>query len=176
MEKTINIFKNLGPSLIKVEYLLTSVAYLVGIALVFKGVMALKQVGEHKSQMSQHHTLKEPIWLIFSGAMLLYLPTGLNIMLQTVFGSTSILSYDQVASSNQVMDSLKMFGSNLFLLVQVIGLIAFIRGWILLAKSGSQGGHQQGSFGKGIMHIIGGTFAINIVETLNVINNTLYGT
>lgn len=175
MDKTINIFANLGPSLVKVELLLTACAYLIGIALILRGVMALKHAGEQKSHMSQQHSLKEPMMLFFAGAMLMYFPTGLHVVLQTVFGSENILSYDSLSTGNQMMASIKMFGDNLFLFVQVIGLVSFIRGWILIAKSASQSGHQQGSFAKGIMHIIGGTLAINIVETLNVINNTLYG-
>jgi len=61
------------------------------------------------------------------------------------------------------------------LFIQIIGLVAFVRGWMMIAKSASQGGHQQGGFGKGMMHVFGGVMAINIVSTLNVINETLFG-
>jgi intracellular multiplication protein IcmC len=68
-----------------------------------------------------------------------------------------------------------VFGEDMVLFIQIIGLVAFIRGWMMIAKSASQGGHQQGGFGKGMMHIFGGVMAINIVSTLNVINQTLFG-
>ena len=45
----------------------------------------------------------------------------------------------------------------------------------MIAKSAS-GGQQPGGTGKGLVHVFGGIFAINIVQTINIINNTLYGT
>ena len=59
-------------------------------------------------------------------------------------------------------------------LVQVMGVIAFIRGWVLLGHAGEQNA-QQGMFGKGLTHIIGGILAINIVGTKDLIWNTFFG-
>lgn len=57
-------------------------------------------------------------------------------------------------------------------IVRVVGYVSFVRGLVMLSHSADQGS-QQGSFGKGFMHIIGGILAINIVETITVIGNTL---
>ncbi len=46
----------------------------------------------------------------------------------------------------------------------------------MVAKAASQGGQQAGSTGKGLMHVLGGILAINIVSTMQIVNNTLYGT
>jgi len=173
-QKLINIFANLGPSLLSVEQLLTAGAYVIGIAFIVRGVMALKQVAEHKNSMQQH-TMKEPLLYLLSGAMLLYFPSALNVFLVTTFGSDQILSYNSLNLSNTFFANAQNLSENLLLFVKVIGIIAFIRGWIIIAKSSSQGGQQHGGLGKGIMHVFGGVLGINIVQTLNVINNTLVG-
>jgi intracellular multiplication protein IcmC len=56
-------------------------------------------------------------------------------------------------------------------LIQIVGLIAFIRGWLILVKTAT--GQQGGGIGKGITHIIGGVLALNIVGTQQVINASL---
>jgi intracellular multiplication protein IcmC len=179
MDQFLNIFANLAPSLVQVQKLLIGAAYIIGLSLIIRGLMALKQVGEHRSHMSQQHSLKEPGLYILSGAFLLFFPTGMKIFLSTVFGSDNIMSYSAIQSSNPFINSLfgasGQFGQDIVIFIQVVGIISFIRGWMLIAKSSSQGGHQQGGIGKGLMHIIGGILAINVVQTLNIINNTLYG-
>ena len=111
--------------------------------------------------------------------MLLFMPTAINVFLGTIFGSNTILAYTGTSTLNPVFDTLfgstSEFGKNLVLFVQTCGLVAFMRGWLIIARSGTQGGHQQNSMGKGLMHIGGGVLALNIVQTITIINNTLYG-
>ncbi len=179
MDQYMNIFQNLQPSLLQLENLITAVAYLMGVHFLIKGIGALKHAGEMRSHMSQQHSMKEPMYYLLVGSMLLYLPTALSVFLTTVFGSDDILQYSQLQSSNTILNSMfgaaGVFGQDMVIFVQIIGLIAFIRGWLLVAKGAQQGGHQQGGMGKGMMHIFGGIMAINIVQTLNVISNTLFG-
>lgn len=180
MASTTGILENLAPSLESVEKLITGVAYILGISFLVKGVMSLKHLGEQRSMMSPHHSFKEPIFYFISGAMLLYFPTGMDVFLSTVFGSNDVLDYNQMSSSNPILEAFfgtsGIFGSDLVLFIQVVGLIAFVRGWVIIAKIGqSSGGGHQATMGKGAMHIFGGILAINIVQTINIINNTLYG-
>lgn len=178
MDDFINIFSNLLPSLFNIEKLVTACAYVIGISLIIRGVMALKQVGEHRSHMSQHHTLKEPMYYFLSGSFLLFLPTGVNVFLASTFGTNDILSYSALNTFNPFINSLSSsgdFGHALVMVVQIFGIVSFIHGWLIISKTGGQSGHQQGGFGKGLMHIFGGILALNIVQTLNIISNTLYG-
>lgn len=179
MDQYLNIFANLKPSLLQIQKLITAVAYVMGVHFLIKGVGALKHAGEMKSHMSQQHSMKEPIFYLVAGSMLIYLPTAISVFLTTVFGSDDILQYNQLRSSNPIINTMfgaaGVFGEDMVLFIQIIGLIAFVRGWMMVAKGATQGGHQQGGFGKGMMHIFGGIMAINIVSTLNVINETLFG-
>lgn len=180
MSTTVNILNNLAPSLESIKSLLGISSYIMGMSFIMKGIMALKQVGEHRSHMGGgHNSLKEPVFFLISGSMLLFMPTAINVFLGTIFGSNTILAYTGTSTLNPVFDTLfgstSEFGKNLVLFVQTCGLVAFMRGWLIIARSGSQGGHQQNSMGKGLMHIGGGVLALNIVQTITIINNTLYG-
>jgi intracellular multiplication protein IcmC len=142
-----------------------------------KALYCLKTYGESKTMMSGNTSIKEPLSYFLVGSVLVYLPTGFQILMNSTFGpNSSILAYAD--SSNPTMDA--VFGQNsavgtaLALIIQTIGLIAFIRGWVLIAKSASQG-QPPGGTGKGMVHVFGGILAMNIVGTLEIINNTLYG-
>jgi intracellular multiplication protein IcmC len=91
------------------------------------------------------------------------------------------MAYTTISSGNQTINSLfgsgSKVGHSLSIIIQTLGYVAFLRGWMMIAKSAGQGGGGQGgSTGKGLVHVFGGILAINIVSTLQIVNNTLYGT
>ena len=173
-----DIFSNLANSLLPVQKLISGGAYVIGCAFIFKAIFSLKVYGESKTMTSSHGNIKEPLIYLFVGGMLVYFPTAVDLIMQTTFGYTSILQYAPVNSSNPALDALfgsgSSVGGSLTTIIQVIGLAAFVRGWILIARSASQG-QPPGGTGKGLMPVMGGILAINIVGTLQVLNNTLYG-
>lgn len=175
----VDILNNIASNLLPVERLIIGAAYLIGLAFAFKAIYTLKAYGESKSMMSSSTSIKEPIIYMVVAVIFIYFPTGLAIMLQTTFGSSSILQYAPVNSNNPGISALfgtgSVVGRPIAIIIQTIGLIAFVRGWILIARSASQG-QPPGGTGKGLVHIFGGILAMNIVATLEIINNTLYGT
>lgn len=162
-----------------VERLVTGAAYLIGIMFVFKAIGTLRSYGESRSSMSNNGSMKEPLVYLASGAMLIYFPTAFKVLMQTSFGYENVLQYAPINSSNNAFDTLfgsgSVVGEPLSIIIQVIGVIAFVRGWVLIARASGQG-QQPGGTGKGLMHVCGGILAMNIVGTLEMINNTLYGT
>ncbi|STX28153.1 IcmC (DotE) [Legionella beliardensis] len=174
-----DIIINIAQSLLPVERLITGAAYVIGISFAFKAIYTLKSYGEARTMMSSHASLKEPLAYLFVAGIFIYFPTGLAILLNTTFGSSNILQYASVSSQNPTLNTLfggdSMVGQSLALVIQVIGVIAFVRGWVLIARSSSQG-QSPGGLGKGMVHVFGGILAMNIVLTLEIINNTLYGT
>jgi intracellular multiplication protein IcmC len=172
------ILANLANNLIPVEKLITGSAYVMGIVFAFKAIYSLKALGESRSAMSSNGSLKEPLVYIFVASIFIYFPTAVGVFLKSSFGDSNILQYAPIDSSNSTIDTLFGSGSSvglpLTILIRSIGLVAFVRGWILIARSASQGS-QPGGTGKGIMHVIGGILAINIVGTLEVINRSLFG-
>ncbi len=172
-----DILNNIASNLAPVQRLLTGAAYLIGLSFAFKAIYSLKVYGESRTMMSSNTSVKEPVVYLIVAAVFIYFPTAMDVMLMTTFGNTNILAYAN-ASGNQSTNAL--FGSGspvawaLRIIIQTIGLAAFIRGWVLIARSASQG-QPPGGTGKGLMHVFGGILAINIVGTVNVINATIYG-
>ena len=172
-----DILNNIANNLLPVERLVTGAAYLLGLAFAFKAIYSLKIYGEARTMMSSNTSIKEPILYLLVAGIFIYFPTGLAVMLQTTFGSSNILQYAPVNSKNQslsIFSSGSVVGRPLSIIIQTIGVIAFVRGWVLIARGASQG--QPGGTGKGLMHVFGGILAMNIVATLEIINNTIYGT
>lgn len=176
----VDILTNIANTLIPVQKLISGGAYLMGVAFALKAVYTLKSYGEARSMMSSSTNIKEPLVYFIVAGMLIYLPTAFQVFMNSTFGYSNVLAYAPVNSNSQALNTL--FGSGsaagrpLALIIQTIGLIAFIRGWVLIARSSSQGGQQPGGVGKGFIHVFGGIMAMNIVGTLQIINNTLYGT
>ncbi|WP_419420338.1 type IV secretion protein IcmC [Legionella sp. D16C41] len=174
-----DIIVNIAKSLIPIERLVTGAAYVIGVSFAFKAIYSLKSYGEARTMMSNNTSLKEPLVYLFVAGIFIYFPTGLGILLNTTFGSSSILQYAPIDSQNPTLNTLfgsdSVVGQSLAIIIQVVGLIAFVRGWVLIARSSSQG-QPPGGLGKGMVHVFGGIVAMNIVLTLQIINNTLYGT
>ncbi len=165
-------------SLLSVQKLVTACAYIMGISFAVKAIYSIKALAQERSQMSTHGSLKEPVFYFLAAAMLIYLPTSFRVFLNSIFGEGSqILAYAPVSDNSPLstlFDENSVFSAVIALVIQIIGVIAFIRGWVLIARSASQG-QPPGGTGKGLAHVFGGILAMNIVGTLQVVNNTLFG-
>lgn len=164
-DKLINNFSSSFPALWRLS---TGVAYLFGIVFIMRGVYRFKQYGDMTTMMSSQRSLKEPVTLLVVGAALMFFPTTKAMLLASTFGypdQAPIPPYSQSIGSLQVIP-------NMLKLIQLMGVIAFIRGWVQLSH-GSQGG--QNTFGKALTHIIGGLLAINIQGTFEMVQSTFLG-
>ncbi|MDP3705631.1 MAG: type IV secretion protein IcmC [Legionellaceae bacterium] len=171
----VDILTNLANSLVPVEKLVTAAAYLMGIGFAIKAVFTLKSHGEQRSSLSGTGNMKEAVIYMLVAGMLLYFPSGFDALLMTTFGSSDVLAYDQNPYLGNIIGADSAVGNSITLIIQVIGLFAYVKGWVMLARGASQG-QSAGGMGKALMHIFGGVLAMNIVGTMQVITNTLYGT
>lgn len=151
------------PNLMK---LLTAIAYVMGMFFIFNGLLKLKHYGEQRTMMSQEHNLAGPILLITIGVLLLYLPTSVQVGVSTFWTEPNPYGYLKEE------DQWAQFFNICYLIVQFVGTIAFIRGLVILSQLSQHSG-GQGAFGKGLTHIIGGIFCINIYQFVQVILVTL---
>jgi len=172
-------FTNIINSLVSIEKLATGTAYLIGISFAIKALYSMKKLAEAKSQSQDHATMKEPAIYFLVSAMCLYFPTGFAVLMNTTFGYSQVLAYAPITTGSSTLNSLfsqdNAFGYALALFIQVVGVIAFIRGWILIARSASSG-QPPGGTGQGLTHVFGGILAMNIMGTIQIINNTVFGT
>lgn len=156
-------FAATAPNLMR---LVTAVAYVLGTFFMIAGIIKLKHMGEMRTMMSHEHSVKGPLLLLMVGAMLIYLPTTVQIGMSTFWTNPNPFGYD--IEGNQWME----FFNVIIIIMQLIGVIAFIRGLIMMAHLGGGGGHQ-GGFAKAITHIIAGILLINLFQFVQVVLSTL---
>lgn len=146
--------------------MVTAIAYVMGMGFIMASIMKFKQYGEARTMMSMQHHLTQPIVYLVVGTFLLYLPSAINTTLSTFWADPNPYGYLEASSEWQASIN------NCILVVQFFGLIAFIRGLVILSHLGGHHG-GQGGIGKGITHIIGGIFCINIYQFVNLVLATL---
>lgn len=167
MPKVEDMLTNFDKSLPGLWRLVTAGSYIMGIAFILRGVYALKVYGDLRTMMSTQTNLKSTLMLFLVGSALMFTDTIFRNVMMTTFGTTEVSPIGYQSSplgfSGQSMHVILRF-------VQLIGLISFIRGWIALTQAQQPGGHS--SMGKAFTHILGGTLAINIEGTRNVLMGT----
>ncbi len=147
--------------------LVTAGAYVLGMFFVVAAIMGMKHFGELRTMMSQEHGVLGPVVEFFVGVMLLYLPSTIRTGLSTFWVTTNPYAY--VTSTS---DQYSTFINSCYSIMQIIGIIAFIRGLIILKKVGG-GRAQQESFGKALSHLAGGILCMNLYNTLQVLEYTV---
>lgn len=161
------VIARIGNNIGALMEMVTAFAYVMGIYLVVMGVMELKKYGESRTMMSSEHSLKKPLILIFVGTALVFLPSSINTGLTTLWNEPVPLGY--VTEAGNPWSELV---GNSFIILQFIGVIAFIRGLIKLTHLTGHGG-QPGQFASAMTHIIGGILCINMYDTVRLVLATL---
>lgn len=157
---------NFAKSIPSIWRMVTGMAYLFGMAFIMRGVYQFKVYGESKGMMSSGASLKVPITYMIVGAALMFLPSTKAILLSTVYSYSEPMPLSYTASSALISPQIIQI---LMQIVQLVGLISFVRGWFYLAQGQQQG---QSQFGKAMTHIIGGLLAINIEGTREILQAT----
>ena len=169
-----SILANIAASLLPVQNLITGGASLMGMGLAMKALTSLKQHASTASSSGSSSSIKEPLMYLIVAAMLIYFPTGVEVLMNTTFGYSTVLSYSDTSAMGLWLGGDTQLGSALTIIIQTVGLYAFVKGWVLVARSAATG-QPPGGTGKGLTHVFGGILAVNIVGTLEMINNTLLG-
>src|ERR1700722_13822310 len=155
--------------------LLSILAIVIGVLFMIRGLISASKYGLDPKT----HSISKILANIIACTALFVIGQSLDTVMTSVFGSGDISSFSIINWSN--------FGAGLdtqqfqdavhaaLTFVQIIGMIAFIRGFLILKSVAEGSGGQQVSYAAGFTHIIGGVFAINIYYFL-VVMDTTFGT
>ncbi len=154
--------------------LVSTLSVVMGLYLIFRGLLKGTKVGSDPRAGATHAIMAN----LLVGAVLVSLGTILSTMLQTVFGDSSISSFSginwtNVTAENANTEAIDDTVTAVLTFVQVIGAIAFLRGWLMIKNAVE--GTAQVTVPQGLTHVIGGTMAINIGAMLTVFDRT-FGT
>lgn len=158
---------NIAKTVPQLMYFTTALAYVFGFWFIFHGLLLLKKYGMQRTQMSGDASLTPPLLNIFVGAALIYLPSSVQSGMSTFWTNPNPYGYD--TTSSEEWDT---FVGACFMIIQLVGVIAFMRGLMMLTKLG-QGGGQQAGFGRAAAHIVGGIFCIDMYDFLQAVFATL---
>lgn len=161
------MLQNFAETVPQFMQLVTATAYVMGMWFILSGIGKLKEFAQARTQMSTHHELKGPIILMTVGTLLLYLPSSVQTGLSTFWQDANPYGY-----INEADDQWSLMYNDVFLVVQLIGTISFVRGLTIFTKLAGHGGHD-GGLGRGVTHVIAGILCINLHDFLAAINGTL---
>lgn len=162
------LLDNLSRSYNGLWRLITAWAYLCGMMFITMSLFQLKIYGEMRTMMSGQTNIMKPLSFLLVGAMLMYLPSTFKTAMLSTFGTATgnPMSWSNVTSVGihgyQLAITPALLG-----LMKIVGLISFVRGWMMMAHVSEQG--QHATFGKALTHILGGLLLINIVGTGNML-------
>lgn len=147
----------------------TGGAYVLGFVMLFRAVFQLKQYGEATASRASGTSIKGPAILFIAGTALMFFPTVKSTLLMSTFGygQEAQLGYD--TSGGDILTAQSMHA--LLALIQLVGVISFIRGWVQLSHLSNPGRGQE-SVGKAATHILGGIMAVNIQGTIQMFQVT----
>jgi hypothetical protein len=156
----VTILGNISQSLYPVQRLIAGMAYLMGLIFFFIAFEKLKKIAG-SGHSSQEKVLSPLLYLVF-GAVLIYLPTALQVAANSAFGVgvVNVLSYGAQANSGSLYSSMG-------LLIHTAGLIWFFRGCMLVVHSADAGEHHGV---KGLLFLCAGIISMNFEYTLTALN------
>lgn len=154
---------NISQSLFPVQSLISGLAYLLGILFFINAIAKLRKIGDARARSSSHEKMFVPIAYILGASALLYLPSALQALSVTAFGTGNILGYMASYNKLDITDSMQV-------VIQTAGLIWFVRGCVLLVHS-SDPSFKQGP--KGLAFLCAGVLAMNFEATVSTVNGII---
>lgn len=151
----IHILGNLANSFLELQKLFSGAGYVLGIIFVITGLVKFEKVNRNGRER-----MAVPVFYIVGGAALIFLPSTMDTLSETVFGSGSVLQYAPKYNIYDINTSIRM-------LITTIGVICFVRGSVLLVDA-AEPGEQHGI--KGLLLIISAVFSMNFDATVSMLN------
>ena len=150
MPDLVTMIGNVSKSLTAVQSLIIGAGYLLGLSLVVSGLIQFTKVTAQSREK-----ISVPLACILGGAALIFLPTSVETLSNTLFGSSSALEYNTYNPYN-IYKSMEF-------LIKTAGVLWFVRGTILLIGA-AKPGEQHGK--KGFAFVLAGIGAMNIEYTI----------
>lgn len=161
-----DMVKNIAATVPELMLFVTAFSYVMGFFLVFNGMMHLKKFAEQRTMMSGDHKWSVPLLSLFAGAALIYLPSAVQSGMTTFWLDPKPYAYD--LNNGEEWNT---FISACFQIIQLVGVIAFIRGLLVVTHLGGHGG--QATFGKALALMVSGVFCIDMYDFITAVFNTL---
>jgi hypothetical protein len=159
---------NVSRSLPNIMIFISGFTVVVGVIFIILALFKLKHLADFRNMMSGQQEIGKAIMMITIGVIFIWMPFMLQVFTVTIFGEgigALQARYPVAAGSNQYYVAF-------FRIMQVVGVISFVRGWFILAGM-AKGQHQPGTFGKSMTHIVAGIFLFHLKAFMGIAEQTL---
>ena len=140
----------------------------IGISFLLLAFFKLKHLADFRTMSGGQQDIGKAFMMIGLGAIFLWMPFIINVMTYTFFGST----VGQLRSKYPVDAENRQYYVAFFQMMMIIGLISFIRGWLILASM-AKSQAQPGTIGKAITHIIAGLFLYHLQAVMHILDASM---
>ena len=154
------MFINFEQSALGIIDLAQVVAYVIGLYLGIKSLFMFADVSRDKNKR-----ISAPISTFVAGIVLLYLGSTLHVLTASVFTSGD----NGLMAMPNGMGQAKAVFKAIFTFISMVGLIAIIRG-VLILKLAGEG--KDGKFWQGITFLFGGLMAWHVTATIKILAST----
>jgi len=150
--------------------LISMISIASGLYMIVRGLFKASKYGFDPKTHAMHLIL---INMLF-GAILMTIGSNMYTITNSVFGPSPLPpgSVIQWSSLGDVSPEFALAVQAALQFVQIIGAIAFVRGWMILKKVAE--GNGQTTLAQGLTHILGGVLAINIFYFLTILDTTFH--
>ena len=169
-----SIFNNINQQINPIKNFIIAISYGVGLGLCVIAVMKLKKYGTKTAYMHVESSLVGPFLQFFIGIALFYLPTFVETVNITLWNEAYVYNSPLNYTSQTSSTTFEEYIEPILGVIQIIGMISFIRGWVMLSRA-TNVGQQPGAVSKGLTHVIGGIMGINIYTVMEIFNQTFLG-
>lgn len=164
------MLSNLSRAYPALQDLILVTAYAMGFVMSGAGVWKMAMGTGRGSMMEPGSGYTGPLMMLMAGALLMAVPTTLDMMVQSIFErdrAAQVLSY--VPSGGEPQKALVRFVLDTVIL---IGWVAAIRGIYLLSQAGDRR-TADGAIWSGLLHLVAGAMAVNFTDVLMAVGNQL---
>lgn len=169
-----SVFNNISQQINPIKNFIIAISYGVGLGLCIIAVMKLKKYGTKTAYMHVESSLVGPFLQFFIGIALFYLPTFVETVNLTIWNEAYVYNSPLNYTSQTSSTTFEEYIEPILGIIQIIGMVSFIRGWVMLSKA-TNVGQQPGAVSRGLTHVIGGIMGINIYTVIEVFNQTFLG-
>jgi len=168
------IMAALRGNLVPIKRLIIAASYVMGVWMIYSSLYALKVYGDMRTMMpSQGAGMAGPFFRLMIGVFLMMLPGMVKIGIESLWGVGSYQSVLELPSLSPGMEPWHDSIAGVIAIVRILGYVSLLRGFTMLAKATNKGQAPPGLYGKGLLHIVGGIMAINIIGTIDILRNSM---
>jgi hypothetical protein len=161
------IVANLSKEAPGILNLLEAICYVLGIFFTITALLQAAKAGNPQARMD--HGKQAWVWSLAAAVLFMAFPTTVATLSTTLFGVDAMTQDNPFSYLGNTVGTGKLAG--LLPILQIIGIIAVMRGLIVWRNVGlyGNGSRANATFSRGLVLLVSGVLLVNLKKTLGVV-------